>query len=255
MRRFLSLVLSVVFVLPAAAQRPAGWIDFFGYYQDVGNNFGDWAGGGARLQLPLGARTVWYLEGRTQEAFNDQGTYGSLGTRVTLDSDWYVTGAIGGGSGTFFFPDLRADATISRALLSSRRVILTGGVTYVDAKQGFEDVAVTGSAAVYFGRTVIEAGGRWNWSSPGKILSRRGFASITTGHDGGSWFTIRAGAGKEGYQLTGASATLRQFSSYEGGITWRQWLGPRIGILLGGEVYDNPFYTRAGGTFGLFTSW
>jgi len=237
-----------------AAQQSAGWVDAFGLYQHVGNDFGDWKGGGVRAQIPIGS-TIWYLEGLGQEAFGDEGAFGSLGARINLSRDWYTTLGVGGGSGDFFFPDLRVDGTISRVLLPSRRLIVTAGATWVDAKQGFEDLSLSGSLAAYVGGTVLEAGGRWNRSLPGSVKSGRGFASLTTGADGDAWFTVRGSVGTEGYALTGTTATLRRFTSYEGNLTWRRWIGGGFGVRLQGDLYDNPFYTRAGGSLGLFASW
>lgn len=257
MRPRLALLLALSLVLapfPVAAQQAAGWVDAFGLYQHVGNGFGDWKGGGVRAQIPIGS-TIWYLEGLGQEAFGDEGAFGSIGARINLSSDWYTTLGVGGGSGDFFFPDLRLDGTISRILLPSRRLIVTTGVTWVDAKQGFEDLSLSGSLAAYVGGTVLEAGGRWNRSLPGSVTSGRGFASLTTGADGRSWVTVRGSVGTEGYVLTGTAATLRRFTSYEGSLTWRQWISGGFGVRLQGDLYDNPFYTRAGGNIGLFASW
>ncbi len=66
---------------------------------------------------------------------------------------------------------------------------------------------------------------------------------------------LRGGAGTEGYQLTGIAATLRRFRSQEAGVSWREWIGARFGLVLGGELYHNPFYPRAGVSLGVFRGW
>jgi len=67
--------------------------------------------------------------------------------------------------------------------------------------------------------------------------------------------TLRGGAGTEGYQLTGATQTLQKFRSQEAGATLRTWLSRHIGVVEGAEWYHNKFYTRAGGSLGLFYGW
>ena len=255
-RRILGALLLLCSPLTLAAQAPArgaGWVDGYLLYQHVSGGFGDWKGTGIRLAAPAGA-AVFYGDLLAQEAFGDRGEYGAAGLTVGAGRDWVLAGSVGGGSGDFVFPELRLDASLGRKWLRSRQLVTTLGVTYVDARQGFEDVAVTGSAALYVGRVVLEAGGRWNWSDPGDNLSRRGFASVTVGRDGAAWVAVRGSTGREAYQLAGAQ-TLREFTSHEASVRWRQWIGGRWGTVLSAEVYDNPFYSRVGGSVGLFRSW
>ena len=58
-----------------------------------------------------------------------------------------------------------------------------------------------------------------------------------------------------GYQLAGPGAPLREFNSEEAGLTWRIWFAGSVGAVIGGDWYHNPFYTRAGASFGLFHAW
>jgi YaiO family outer membrane protein len=252
-----SLCSCAVAPLRLSAQRPSppGWIEAGAFYQHVTNDFGDWKGGYARAVV-AGSRNVWYLDARAQEAFRDRGVYGALANVHTFSSRFYTQVGVGAGSGDFVLPDLRLDASLSLKLGSARTLILTAGGTLVDAKAGFEDRALFGALTWYAGPSVLlEGGTRINWSNPGSVSSARGYGSLSVGRNGSSLFTLRGSAGGEGYQLAGPGAPLREFNSEEAGLTWRIWFAGSGGAVIGGDWYHNPFYTRAGASFGLFHAW
>ena len=246
---------------PLAAQesgRPlkGGSIEVSGFAQSVTNGFGDWRGLRLRTVVPVGSSDVLYSEALTQRAFRDNGSFGSLGWQHTYGSDWITFASIGGGTGDFFFPDFRADFSISRKILPNRRILLGVGGSWIESKDVFRDRAVTASFTAYLSSDVVlEAGGRFNWSTPGRVPSQRGSMALTVGGLGRRYVIFRAAGGSEGFQLTGTEATERKFNSGEGSITWREWLSRDFGFVLGGEVYDNPFYTRTGAQVGFFVSW
>ena len=225
------------------------------FYQHVTNDFGDWKGAYARAVL-AGSRNVWYLDAKAQEAFRDRGLYGALANVQTFSSRFYTQIGIGAGTGDFVLPDLRLDASLNLKLGSARSLILTAGGTLVDAKAGFEDRALFGGLTWYAGPSVLlEGGARINWSNPGSVSSARAYGSLSVGRSGSSLFTLRGSAGGEGYQLAGPGAPLREFNSEEAGLTWRIWFARSVGAVIGGDWYHNPFYTRAGASFGLFHAW
>ena len=238
-----------------AAQSRASWIEAGAFYQHVSGGFGDWKGAYTRAVL-AGSRNVWYLDAKAQEAFRDQGVYGSIANVHTFSSRVYTQLGVGGGTGDFVLPDLRFDASLNVKLGSARSLILTGGGTVVDAKAGFKDRALFGSLTWYAsGSVLIEGGARVNWSDPGSVRSARGTGALSLGRSGRTLLTIRGSAGSEGYQLTGVSQTLREFTSQEAGAVWRQWFSRGTGFVLGADWYHNPFYTRAGLSLGLFHAW
>ena len=238
--------------LPLGAQSV---IEAGGFYHHVTNDFGNWKGGYARAVI-AGARNVWYLDARAQDAFGDRGVYGSLANVHTFSSRIYTQVGIGGGTGDFVLPDLRIDASLGVKLGSARAVILTAGGTLVDAKSEFRDRSLFGSLTWYAsGTLLLEGGTRVNWSSPGSVVSARGFGSVSMGRPGKMMLTARGSAGSEGYQLTGAEQTLRKFNSQEADLRLRVPLGGSLGVVLGGDWYHNPFYTRAGALLGLFHAW
>jgi len=259
-----ALLLTVLLLTPAAAMGQGaplaaprgGLFEVSGFAHRVSDGFGDWRGGRLRAVLPAGARDLFHLEAVGQRAFGDDGIYASAAHQHTFGDSWISYLAVSGGSGDFFFPDLRLDALLTRKLLPSRRLLLSAGGTWVTSKGVYRDRTAVAAATAYLGASaVLEVGGRFNWSTPGDLSSQRGYAALTLGRSGERFLVVRGGAGTEAYQLTGISATERRFRSSEVAVTWREWLGPRIGMLVGGERYHNPFYSRAGAQLGLFAAW
>jgi len=251
------LLSTTIPVASLVAQAPAGssWFEAGGFYHYVSNDFGNWKGGYARAVLSS-ARNVWYVDARAQDAFHDSGIYGSL-ANVHVFSDWFYTHlGVGGGTGDYVLPDLRADASLNFKIGPSRSVVVTFGGTWVESKDAFRDQALFSSLSWYQSSAVlIEVGGRLNWSQPNTVRSARGTGSLTLGRMGSAVVTLRGSVGTEGYQLTGAPETLEKFRSQEASISWRQWITGRFGTVVGGEWYHNPSYTRTGFTAGVFYAW
>jgi len=233
----------------------SSWIEAGGFYQHVNHDFGSWTGGYARLVL-AGSRDVWYGDAKLQEAFRDRGAYGALANVHHFGSRVFTQVGVGAGSGKYVLPRFRADAALTLKLGNAHALLLTAGGTYVKSKSIYSDQALFGSIAWYAGpHALLEAGGRLNWSDPGAVRTERVSGSLTLGKNGAVLLVLRGGAGTEGYQLTSAPVTLQKFRSQEVGVTLRTWLAPHFGVVEGGEWYHNKFYTRAGGSLGLFHAW
>jgi YaiO family outer membrane protein len=244
----------------ALAQAPgrvvgSSFVEAGAFYQPVTEGFGDWKGGYARAVV-TSQKNAWYLEAKSQEAFRDRGSYGSISNVHTLSDRVYSQLGIGGGTGGYVLPDLRVDGALSLKLGHSKAVVVTVGATLVAAKQDFSDKAAFGTLTWYVGPGVVaEIGARFNSSNPGGVGSGRGTVALTLGRVGRHLVVLRGGAGTEGYQLTGGAAALRRFKSQEAGVSWRQWIARRWGLVFGADWYHNPFYTRAGLTIGGFRAW
>ena len=238
-----------------AQQRAAGWLQADAFYHAVTDDFGDWKGVGIRAVVPSGPSNIWSGDLVAQEAFHDRGIWASAGNRHFFGPNWFTFVSIGGGTGDYYLPDLRADAIVGHAWLERKNLVTLLGTTYVNSKDIYEDFALTGSVAAYFPGLTTEAGVRVNWSWPDAVQTARVFGAVTLGRERQRLVVLRGGAGQEGYQLTGDVETQQKFSSYEGAITWRQWLRGHTGFVAGLEIYDNPFYTRTGVTLGIFRHW
>jgi YaiO family outer membrane protein len=241
--------------LAQTAPAASSWIEAGGAYHRVTNHFGDWKGGYVRAVL-AGTRNTWYVDAKTQEAFRDAGSYGSVANVHTWSSRVYTQIGAGAGTGRYVLPDLRLDAAVSFKLGASRAVVVTAGGTVVKSKSVYQDKALFGSLTWYLAPAVVaEVGGRLNWSNPNAVRSERVNATLSHGRAGHALVTLRGSVGTEGYQLTGAGTTLRRFRSQEAGLIIRKWLGHSWGGVLGTEWYHNPFYARTGGSAGVFYAW
>lgn len=241
----------------AAQSAPPGssWVEAGGFHHSVSNRFGDWNGGYARAVV-AGGHNVWYLDFKAQQAFGDKGSYGAIANVHTFGRRVYTQLGIGAGSGRYVLPDVRADASISVKLGPAASVVLTAGGTLVDAKNGYSDRALFGQLTWYAASgVVLEGGGRLNWSNPGAVGTARVNGAVTLGRTGRTLVALRGGAGREGYQLVGASTAIREFRSEEAGLVVRQWASRHLGFVLGGDWYHNPYYTRKGLSLGAFVAW
>ena len=235
---------------PAASSLEAG-----GFYQHVTHDYGSWTGGYGRLVL-AGARDVWYADAKVQEAFRDKGVYGALANVHHFGDRLFTQLGVGAGSGKYVLPKFRADAAVTLKLFTTHALLVTAGGTYVKSKSIYSDKALFGSLAWYAGPyALLELGGRLNWSNPGTVRTERVNGALTLGRTGSIVLTLRGGAGTEGYQLTSAPVTLQKFRSQEAAAVLRTWLSRHFGVGESAEWYHNPFYTRAGGSLGLFYAW
>jgi YaiO family outer membrane protein len=206
-----------------------GMLEASGFVHQVTNGFGDWHGARLRAVVPAGSRSVFFLEGVGQRAFRDDGFYATVAHQLAAGDDWITYLGIGAGSGEFVFPDLRVDATVTRKLLPSRRLLVSVGGTWVRSKDVYRDRTAVAALTGYLGATaVLEVGGRFNWSSPGEVASQRAYAALTLGRSGRRYLVLRGAGGSEAYQLTGSGATEHKFNSTEASLSWRECLGTGV---------------------------
>ncbi|MCC6930003.1 MAG: YaiO family outer membrane beta-barrel protein [Gemmatimonadaceae bacterium] len=231
-------------------------VDLFADRHQVTGGYGDWRGVGLRLSVPVGQRDTWFAEALERRAFRDEGTYLSVANQHVWSERVYTYASVGGGSGDFVLPDLRLDASLSTKWGARRALVTTLGTTLIDAKRGYRDVggfaALTGYLSPW---AVAEGGVRVTRSTPGDVDAARGNGALTLGSQGHTVVVVRGSSGREGYQLLGAGAAVRRFSSQEGSASVRQWVGAHGGVLVQGEHYRNPFYRRTGVTLGVFAHW
>lgn len=231
-------------------------VDLFADRHQVSGGFGDWEGLGVRLSIPAGVRDTWFAEALYRRAFGDAGTYVSVANQHVWAERWYSYIGIAGGSGDFVLPDLRVDASLSYKWGARQALVSTVGTTFIDAKLGYRDVGAVGALTAYLSPVVVaEAGVRVTRSTPGDVDAARGNGALTLGRQGKGVVVLRGSSGREGYQLLGTDAAVRRFTSHEGAVSWRQWLGRAGGTFLQGEHYRNPYYRRTGVTIGVFAHW
>lgn len=188
-----------------------------------------------------------------QNHFDDQGTFFGVGYTHIFNEDWYGSLSTGTSLGGFFLPEFRVDAAMYKKWLAKKSLVTGVGFTYYRAKDIHYDYTVLLNAVYYFDAPwIVELGVRLNQSNPGAVHSERGFGAITYGRHKAYYLTARYEAGREGYQLVGASTAINDFFSHEAAVIWRHWVLKDSGFNATVNYYDNPNYRRFMVGFGLF---
>ena len=230
----------------------SNFVEAGGDYLDLTSGFGYWAGGYARGVVTSG-KNIWSAEVNGQHEFGDAGTYFAAGDTYNFNPDWYGSLTVGSSAGGFFWPRFRADGFVNKKWTARKQLITTFGFSYYAAKDPHRDHSFFFGSTYYFTKPwIVEEGIRFNISNPGSVFSPAGFVAVTQGRNRQRYITVRAGFGKEAYQLIGPTASLTDFESQTLTITWRQWVGTNWGFNLVGDYYHSPFYNRGGTSFGFF---
>lgn len=220
--------------------------------QSLSSGYGSWRDLTLRGTYGTGAH-VLQGELSAQRRFDKDGIFAGVSDTYTLDEDWYASLALGGGDGAFYLPRYRVDATLYRKLLSSRRLVSSLGLGYYSAPDGHTDRSLSLGLVYYFEAPwIVEGGARFNRSDPGSVQTQQQFVALTYGHIRQDLVSVRYGWGGEGYLATSANTQLVNFKSSEVSASWRHWLNPRSGLLVGLNRYSNPLYKRTGLTVGVF---
>ena len=221
-------------------------------FQNLTGGFGSWRDVTLRGTYALPSH-VLQGEVSANRRFNKDGTFVGLSDTYTINEDWYSSIAVGFGDGAFYLPRYRVDATLNKKWLQDRNLVTSVGLGRYKAPDGHTDNSVSLGAVYYFASPWIAEGGiRFNNSNPGAIRTQQQFAALTYGRVKQDLVTVRYAWGGEGYQTIAANAQLVNFASREASLSWRHWLEPRTGVLVGANQYTNPFYNRSGLNIGIF---
>ena len=227
------------------------WIEAGAFHHAVSDGYGGWDGVYTRAVLPVGSRDIFYGDAVAQRAFRERGSYVAVANRHEWGAGIFTMAGGGHGFDARLFPEWRADASAGARFGTRRNIVGTLGGSYVQSRAVYRDYAVTSSVAAYLTGLVIEAGARYNTSTPGDVHSLRGYTAVTAVPSPRRSIALRVGAGEEGYQLLGTTTVLQRFTSQEASIAWRERAGARWGVLLQADAYRNPYYTRTGGALGV----
>ncbi|RZJ24990.1 MAG: YaiO family outer membrane beta-barrel protein [Haliea sp.] len=220
--------------------------------QSLTGGFGNWRDLTLRGTYGLPSHV---LQGEISQnhRFGQDGTFVGISDTYTFNPDWYGSVALGVGDGAFYLPNYRVDATLYRKFLPGRNLVGSVGVGYYDAPTGYTDRSVSLGAVYYFEAPwIVEGGVRFNTSNPGSVKSQQQFLALTWGRNKQDLVTARYGWGSEGYLAVAAGAQLVNFNSREASLSWRHWLNPSTGVVVGANRYTNPSYRRSGVSVGIF---
>lgn len=220
--------------------------------QRLTNGFGNWRD--VTLKGAYGLdKHLFQGELSAHRRFGEDGVFLGLSDTYTFNEDWYGSLAVGVGDGAFYLPRYRVDGTIYRKFLPNRNLVGSVGLGYYKAPGGNSDQSISLGAAYYFEAPwIVEGGIRLNRSSPGSVDTQQQFVAVTYGRNKQDLVTARYGWGDEGYLAVAANRQLVNFESREASVSWRHWLNPRTGVLVGANRYSNPSYRRSGVTVGVF---
>ena len=221
-------------------------------FQNLSAGFGSWRDVTLRGTYGLPSHLLQGELSLTRR-FNTDGVFVGLGDTYTFNEDWYANFSAGFGDGAFYLPRYRLDATLYKKWLASRNLVTSVGAGFYKAPDGHSDSSISLGLIYYFDAPwVAEGGVRLNSSNPGAIKTQQQFLALTYGRDKQDLVTVRHGWGAEGYQTITANTQLVNFKSAETNISWRHWVAPRTGVLVGANRYTNPFYNRSGLNIGIF---
>ncbi len=240
-------------VPPQPGPKPlSNYVEAGGDYQALTNGFGHWVGGYSRGVVTEG-NNIWNAEVNGQHEFGDAGVYLAAGDTYNFNPDWYGSLTVGSSVGGFFWPRFRGDGFINKKWMARKQLITTFGFGYYAAKDVHRDHSFFVGSTYYFMKPwIVEEGIRFNVSNPGSVFSPAAFVAVTQGRNLQHYLTVRAGFGKEAYQLVGPTVVLTDFQSQTFTVTWRQWVGKNWGVNLVGDYYHSPFYQRGGASIGFF---
>ena len=237
--------------LTSDANMPRG-LELVTGFQNLSGGFSNWRDITLRGTYGLPSHLL-QGEVSVHRRFNQDGTYLGLSDTVTFNEDYYASIALGLGDGAFYLPKYRVDTVLYKKFLTDRSLVGSVGLGYYKAPDGHSDKSLSLGAVYYFESPwVAEVGVRFNSSNPGAIRTQQQFVAVTYGRAKQDLLTVRYASGGEGYQTIASAAQLVNFKSREASLSWRHWLNPHTGVIVGANRYVNPSYIRSGLNVGIF---
>lgn len=223
-------------------------------YHTLTTGFSDWNEGYAKGSWKQDADNVWEWEVLGSKRFDESGVLFSGGLNHIFNDDWYGSLHLSASNDVFFFSKYRVDAFINKKFLEDKRLIGTLGLMYADSRVINVDRGLYLGAAYYFSTPwILEAGIRFNRSSPGPENSTRYKVALTQGKGFDRIITAAIDWGNEAYQYYSPPLTATvDVKSTLYSLTWREWIEKDWGINVVGEYYNSETYDRTGVMFGVF---
>jgi YaiO family outer membrane protein len=230
-----------------------GYIELGGSHSGVSSNNPSWNEFYAHAVMS-GGKNTYDLNAARQSRWGDSGWFLSAGLTRILSENWYTELSAGTSPpGGFFLPKFRVDGALNRKLLSRKQLVANVGLGYDKSKIANKALRTTVGATYYFNRPwILQGGVSFTRSDPGAVLARSQFLAITEGHEKEHYISVRAEIGREGYELIGPAVSVFDFPVHNISASWRQWVGFNWGLTFTVNRDHTPYYTRTGGTAGIF---
>jgi YaiO family outer membrane protein len=188
----------------------------------------------------------------SKREYDTGGTFAGLTDTITLDDRWFASASLGLGDGAFYLPRYRVDGFLYKKWLPEKNFISSIGLGYYDAPDGHVDRSLSLGGAWYFEQPlVLEAGVRFNRSSPGAVITRQQFIATSYTPDPSNALSARVAWGNEGYLPLTPDTSLVNFNSQEASLAWRRRINQNWGASISINHYRNPTYERSGIDIGL----
>ncbi|GAA4028264.1 YaiO family outer membrane beta-barrel protein [Actimicrobium antarcticum] len=195
---------------------------------------------------------VFQGEISSKREYDTSGVFFGLTDTVTINDDWFTSASIGAGDGAFYLPRIRLDGFLYKKWLPKKNFITSIGLGYYNAPDGHVDRSLSLGGAYYFAQPlVVEAGVRFNRSSPGSVYTRQQYIATNYSPDNRNTWSGRVAWGSEGYLPLAANTNLVDFNSQEASLSWRHRLDRHWGISISVNHYRNPTYERSGADIGF----
>lgn len=240
---------------------PRNVVEFGTQLHRYSDGIDPWNGIYVRTQIASGARNLWVGEVVAEDRFGEQAF--SYGAGYVLDAPtWFGRAGLRTSTSGIFNPEWRADLRLGTKLLPARNLLVMGSAFRQKVRDGHTDTGLTAEAQYYGGGWILQGAVRWTHSNPGDVWARYHDAALTVGRYGNRTVTLHGAFGHESYQVIGSSLNpigqpalldvLVDFDSWMAQLTWREWLGRKVGVTVSGIYYENDFYTRTGVEAGVF---
>lgn len=188
----------------------------------------------------------------SKHEYDTSGTFVGLTDTVTVDDRNFASISVGVGDGAFYLPRYRLDGFLYKKWLPEKNFISALGIGYYDAPDGHVDLSVSLGGAWYFEQPlVVEAGIRFNRSSPGNVMTHQQFIAASYNPDPRNTLSTRVAWGTEGYLPLTPDTNLVNFNSQEASLAWRHRINQIWGASISINHYRNPTYERSGIDIGL----
>lgn len=246
--RPLLLLLTLLASAPSQAQRA---VIVSGGLESLSSDYRDGRTLDASLTLP---RTGGWtrLDAGVLDRFGEQTVLLGVAASHNLGERTLVTGSTGVSGSGVIAPRVAAAVLVGRRVREDKKVVLSGGAGFREARDGHFDIDALAEVAVYLDGAVLQVGGRVSQSRPGPALGGGGYVAFTVGQPDARMVIGKLAAGHEAWTILAPDQRLDVgFQSGEATLTWREPItGPWSATLTGG-LYANPYYTRLGVRTGI----